>query len=123
MEIKIKEVLDCVGKPGDSPLDNLRGKEMPFSTTLKFKDNVELILNQHKKIEEARDDMISRHTEGKQVIKSNHKNWKKFIKEYEDALESKIELDIKLINKSELTNTLISEYDLEKLEFLINMEE
>lgn len=110
-------------------LISLAGKKLPVRLSYAVSKNLRLLENEMKLIEKSRTELAEQHAEkdeeGKPVTKDGNyvfgENKEKFLEEYNEYLETEIELDPHRIPTEEIEKTEDSRYDVLSLAELMGL--
>jgi hypothetical protein len=104
---------------GNSPLDRLRGKELPIGLAIRLRRISNQISQSYSEIIDTRNDLVEKLGEDDQV-KAGTAAMEQFNQEFAKALNVEIEVDIDTVNVNELSNITISVQDLDSLFFIVD---
>lgn len=105
-------------------LNKLVDKPMDALTSFRIGKTVSSVQSELEAFEKTRQSLLEKYgtktADGEGLeIKPEHKNWKHFVKEYEELVNEEVELDAKKIKISALKEVKMSAKDLIALDWLI----
>jgi len=105
-------------------LNKLVDKPMDALTSFRIGKTVASVQSELEAFEKTRQSLLEKYgtktADGEALeIKPEHKNWKHFVKEYEELINEEVELDAKKIKISALKEVKMSAKDLIALDWLI----